>query len=355
MNKPKLIRAASARSLIVALLLAVSGCSMIMPAPQQPDVVVVPDPEPAPEPTPEPERPIVRPLPPPPPPLPPPTPQNVAPLVAVILSDRTPAYVDVVDALDRYLEHYDVYDFSDRSLQPRDAFARIAESGAVAVVAIGMPAAQAAQRYATTPVVIGQVFNLHSSGILSEDIKAVASLPPIAKQIDAWRELDPTVRNVGAIVGEGHDALIEYTDALMRERGIKFHYGIARSDRETLYLFNRLIRDVDGYLLFPDNRVLSRQVLDQMMNDAARHRVQVAVFNEPLLDIGATFSGSSIPTDIAAHITLVLNRIVDGEMDTVPPVTELSEIRIRTNPEVLRRYGLTQAADPAGDTMADAQ
>jgi len=350
-----ILRALTVRSSSVLLLFILSGCAILSPEPPEqlpvPEPVQEPEPEPQAQPEPEPEPvPIVEPAPP-----PPPEPQNIEPLVAVVLSDRTSAYVDVADALNKYLKNNEIYDLSDRSLLARDAFASIAESGASAIVAVGLPAARAARRFATVPVVVGQVFNINDSELLSDEVKAVAVLPPIGMQIDAWHEFDPSVRNVGAILGTGHEDLIAEADAAMKERGVKFHYAIAGSDRETLYLFNRLVRDIDGFILFPDNRILSRSVLTEMMAYASRHRVQVAVYNEPLLDAGAIFSAGTVDSDIAAKIALVLDQALNGNMKSVPPVTALSEIDILTNPAVLQRLGLMSGDSKLDGTLADAQ
>jgi len=339
------------RSSLVLLLAVLSGCSILIPAPP-PEPVATTDPEPQPEPVTEPAP---EPDPPPfvaPEPVVPAEPQNIGPLIAVVLSDRTQAFVDVSLDLDRYLDHYEIYDLSDRSMSPRDAFAAISVSTASAVVAVGLPAAQAARKYSTVPVVVAQVFNLNASDLLSENVKAVAVLPPLDLQIEAWRELDPTLRNVGAILGPGHDDLIAEADQAMSSMGIKFHYAIAETDRETLYLFNRLVRDIDGFILFPDNRILSRNVLTEMMSYASRHRVQVAVFNDPLLDYGATFSTEAVSSDIAATITLILEDIIDGDLDAVPPVTGLTKISVRTSPAALHRLGLDSSYSETENTVA---
>ena len=345
------------RSSFVLFLLVLSGCTLFIPPepppgppPELPPVI---EPEPAPEPAPEPE-PVAEPAPVP-EPEPDPEPQNIEPLVAVVLSDRTPAYVEVAQALDQYLDNHDTYDLSDRSLPPKDAFRAIAQSNASAIVAIGLPAARAARRFATVPVVVGQVFNLHESELLSDDVKAVAVLPPIGLQLDAWHELDPSIRNVGAILGPGHERLIEEAEEAMAARGIKFHHAIAQSDRETLYLFNRLVRDIDGFILFPDNRILSRTVLTEMMSYALRHRVQVAVFNEPLLEFGALFNAATIEDDIAARIALVLEQAIEGDWQSVPPVTPLSKIEVQPNPLVLQRLGLAAPSGELTDGLAEVQ
>lgn len=347
------------RSSVVLLLFFLSGCTLFIPPepppgppPELPPVIEA---EPAPEPVPEPQ-PVVEPAPlPEPEPEPEPEPQNIEPLVAVVLSDRTPAYIEVVDALDRYLDNHDIYDLSDRSLPPKDAFGAIAQSDASAIVAVGLPAARAARRFSTVPVVVAQVFNLHDAELLSDDVKAVAVLPPIGLQLDAWHEFDPSIRNVGAILGPGHERLIEEAEEAMAARGVKFHHAVAQSDRETLYLFNRLVRDIDGFILFPDNRILSRTVLTEMMSYALRHRVQVAVFNEPLLEYGALFNAASDEDDIAARIALVLEQAIDGDWQSVPPVTPLSKIEVQPNPEVLQRLGLAAPPGELTEGLAEVQ
>jgi ABC-type uncharacterized transport system substrate-binding protein len=351
-----LLRTMIARSSSVLVLFVLSGCAILGPdtteLPTIPEPVIAPEPQVIvpPEPEPEPEPVVVTP-----PPPPPPEPPNIEPFVAVVLSDRTPAYVDVAQALEKHLENHEIYDLSDRSLLARDAFGAIAESGASAVVAIGLPAARAARRFSTVPVVIGQVFNIHDSELLSDDVKAVAVLPPIGLQMDAWHALDSSVRNVGAILGAGHEDLIAETDAALKQRGVKFHYAIAESDRETLYLFNRLVRDIDGFILFPDNRILSRNVLNEMMNYASRHRVQIAVYNEPLLEAGAMFRAGTVASDIAVQIAKVLDQAIKGNIGSVPPVTGLSEIEIQVNPAVLHRLGLEYSGPDSGNTLAGVQ
>lgn len=352
-----LLHTAARRSLPYLLLATLSGCSIFAPLdplpapPPELPPVVVPDPEP--EPLPEP---IAEPAPEPEPePAPAPPPQNIKPRIAVVLSDSVPAYISVGEALGQYLDNQKIYDLSERGLPAREAFDEIAASEAEAIVAIGLPAARAALRFGTVPVVLAQVFNLHETELVSDNVRAIAVLPPLALQVEAWQSLDPTIRNVGAILGPGHEALIAETEAALQERGIKFHHAVAQSDRETLYLFNRLVRDIDGFILFPDNRILSRTVLTEMMSYASRHRVQVAVFNPPLLELGAVFSAGAVESDIAAQIATVLDKATSGRWSEVPPLTPLTELDLQTNPVVLRRFGLESAASEMAGTLADAQ
>lgn len=354
------LRSAISRLSSLFILSILSGCALFIPPEEppplppveqlpaeepEPEVAAVPEPEIVAEPEPEaqPEPQVT------------PPPQHIKPLIAVVLSNRTEAYAGVADALHEHLDRQETYDLSDRSLVAADAFAKIADSDASVIIAIGLPAAMAARRFATVPVVVTQVFNLEDADLLSADIKAVSVLPPIALQIDAWQALDPSIRNIGAILGPGHAALIAEAEQAMAERGITFHHAIAGSDRETLYLFNRLVRDIDGFILFPDNRILSRAVLTEIMSYAARHRVQVAVYNEPLLEHGATFLAQPVAADVAARVARVLEQIIAGDADAVPAITRLTEIEVRSNVEILRRLGLAAQAGETADVLAEAE
>lgn len=352
MEKSKLLQRLILK-LSLLLLLSLSGCALLNQEPPPPAVVTIPEPAA----DPEPEPPAVA------PPVtesvvtiePPPQPEAVSSQVAIVLSNSLPAYTKVASALLEYLEDYIVYDLSDRNRSARQVFSAIGDSDARLVVAIGLKAAKVSKSFATVPVIFSQVFNVADSELLSDNVKGVAALPPMELQVQAWQALDPDIRNIGAIVGTGHDDIIAETDHAMQKRGIRLHYAISNSDRETLYLFKRLIRDLDGFLLFPDNRILSRTVLLEMMSEAARHHVQVAVFNDSFLEHGATFSASSVDSDIADNITLALNEILDGNIENVDPLMPLTKIKIQTNPDMVRKFNLTVSDPAVVESVAEAQ
>ncbi len=288
--------------------------------PVHPPIVVVPQAQPEPEPT--------------------PPPAVFSHRVAIVLSGRQPGYESVAHELEQVLEDYSLYDLSDRSQTVRNVFSSIADEKATAIVAIGLRAALSARALSEVPVVFCQVFNVNDNDLITDTVKGVSSIPPLSLQLKAWKELDPQLRNVGAIVGGGHEDLIEEATQAAEELGLGMHVKVASSDKETLYLFNRLVPDIDGFLLFPDNRILSRTVLDDILGYASRHRVQIAVFNESLLAMGATLSASSVDADVASTIVRVLDRFENNKGDLLPAITPLTAIQIRTNKSIVQQYGL---------------
>jgi hypothetical protein len=96
-------------------------------------------------------------------------------------------------------------------------------------------------------------------------------------------------------------------------------------------------------------------VLNEMMTYASRHRVQVAVYNEPLLEYGAMFAAGTVESDIAQQITVVLDKVLSVNINSVPAITPLTEIDIQTNPAVLQRLGLDTSVNSIDDTLAEAK
>ena len=200
-----------------------------------------------------------------------------------------------------------------------------------AVVAIGLRAAQSSIAMSDKPVVFSQVFNYRHHGLLQKNSRGVAALPPMDAQVAAWKEIDPTISRLGLIVGEGHQDLLEEAEIAAQSHGIQLVTQVTRSDQETLYFFRRMVRDIDGFWLLPDNRVLSARVLQQMLTEAQRQRVPVSVPSDSMLSLGAMVSMTSSAADIAEKIAGIVRSIQAGKLDRIPEITRLSEIRIRTN------------------------
>jgi ABC-type uncharacterized transport system substrate-binding protein len=233
------------------------------------------------------------------------------------------AYADVAEELTKHFENHEVYDLSNTDRPPVTVLRLINDVDPGVVIAIGLRAAKSSVSMAEQPVVFSQVFNYRHHGLLRENSRGVASLPPLDAQLAAWKEVDPTVARIGMIVGEGHDDLIA--------EAIELVVQVTNSDQETLYYFRRMIRNIDGFWLLPDNRILSARVLREMFADAKRQRVPVSVPTDSMLSLGGMISMTTSAADIAESIVKVVRAIQAGRIDRVPPISPLSDIRVKTN------------------------
>jgi len=297
-------------------------------------VVVVPEPEPEPSP---------RPAPPPPPP---------PPQVAIVLSSRQPAYEEVANELSERLDNVAIYDLGDRSQPPVLAFRQINDSRTDAVVAIGLRAARSSLALAQVPVIFSQVFNYQDYGLVTDNSRGVSALAPLDAHLDAWKKLDPTLARVGMIIGAGHDSLRAEAEIAAQKHSVDLQIREAGSDQETLYHFKRMIHEIDGFWLFPDNRILSPRVLAEVLEQANRRRVPVAVSNDAMLQMGAAISISTVASDVAATIVKVLERMRAGGTQSLPPLTQLSEARVATNDALMKPEVAADASDRNADGEA---
>jgi ABC-type uncharacterized transport system substrate-binding protein len=301
--------------------LTLSGCSYLSPQIEpvdEPAVVVVPA---------KVEPPIVEP-----PKVEPskvPEPPRLPP-VAIVLTSSRPAFLDVANALTGHLDDFQVYDLSDDSKPPVSVLRGINDSNTGTVVAIGLRAAKSSVAMSDSPVVFSQVFNHQDFGLLTANSRGIAPLAPLDAQLAAWTEIDPTLSVIGIIVGEGHDDLIAEAHLAAQKNNVELHIRISHSDQETLYLFRRMSQDIDGFWLFPDNRILSSRSLEQILETARRGQVAVAVPNESMLKMGATISMATQADDIAATIAKVIRKIQADGLQSVPAISPLSALSVVT-------------------------
>jgi hypothetical protein len=68
-----------------------------------------------------------------------------------------------------------------------------------------------------------------------------------------------------------------------------------------------------------------------MLDYASQHGVQVAVFNDALLPLGAAISTTSVNANVAQTIVSVLASVLNGNPESVPDMTPLTQIGVRTH------------------------
>jgi len=322
--------------LVLLVILGLGGCSLF--APQVTDPVAEPVAEQVVEPVVETEipelpakvepEPVVKlPAPPRPPP------------VAIVLTSQLPAFLDVADALASQLDDARIFDLSDESQPPVAVLRAINDSDSGAVVAIGLRAATSSVAMAESPVIFAQVFNYQDHGLLTEKSRGISPLAPLDAQLEAWIKLDPSIQRIGIIIGEGHDELINEAQMAADKHNINLHVRVAHSDQETLYIFRRMAQSIDGFWLFPDNRILSARSIQKILETANRSNIAVAVPNESMLGMGATLSIGTQAKDIADTIARVIRKIYSDGLQNVPDISPLSAVRVvtRDNVEVVSR------------------
>ncbi|MEO8467487.1 MAG: ABC transporter substrate binding protein [Gammaproteobacteria bacterium] len=232
------------------------------------------------------------------------------------------------------------------TVDSKNLTAPVPRSQPAVVIAVGRAAVDAARaRLPGRPIVFCQVFAYEDVLKDGGAIWGVHSQPPFELQLKTWQAIDPTLRGIALILGEGRSVLSAEITKAAASVGTDVRFETSHSDRETFYLFKRLAAQVDGLWLFPDNRVLSPTVLRELLSYANSHNVGVFAFNESLLRWGALASAASVPADIAETVRLVAERVAEGKTQDLPAMTPLRAAELHVNPAVAAALGLPHVVE----------
>lgn len=277
-----------------------------------------------------------------PPPVVAPTPVAPPPEVAILVSSDIPAYRDVADAIATRLgsraKQWSLKGGRDSNSR---TLAEIGKSSRSQVVAVGLDAAVGAKALKEQQLIFCQVFNYTENHLASVRYKGVAMLPSFSKSFAVWKGISPELKQVAIITGPGLDDYVRLARAAAKVKGITLLHRVVNSDKELLVVFKSIADSVQGYWLWPDNRVLSGIVLREVLTFAARSGKQVAVFNDELLDLGGLLSFTSDNQDIAAKVVERLKRAEGKKNIPGPVIVPLDEVVVRINPVMVKRFDLT--------------
>lgn len=262
-------------------------------------------------------------------PSPPPVKQ---PRVTILVSDDLPAYTGIAEALKAQLpQSPHVVELQGEQPSAAQFVDRLGRPEAGPVVAIGPLAARVASTYSAGRIVFCQVFNHQDPALAAPRIQGVAMLPPAELQFRAWKKLDPGLHRVGVITGPDHEDLIARAREAAQRQGIVLEHRVVHSDKEMLFAFKRLTPDIQGLWLLPDDRVLSRRVLRELMAYSSKHQRQVVVFHPELLRLGGLMSVGSVDADVAARVIDALHNASGRGGAPAAGLLPLSEIRVEVN------------------------
>ncbi|MEN8107358.1 MAG: ABC transporter substrate binding protein [Pseudomonadota bacterium] len=272
------------------------------------------------------------------------------PRITILQSNDIPAYTGITDELIAQLpESPTIVNLQGSLPSSAEITDKLNKTGNKHIVAIGPLAAQSARKHATGQVIFCQVFNYLDLGLTAANMQGVSMSPPPELQFSAWKKLDPELERVGVITGHGHEGLIAEARKAAKHHGIDLSHRVVRSDKEMLYAFKRLTPEIQGLWLVPDDRVLSRRVLRDIMAYSVKHKRQVVVFHPELLRLGGLMSVGSVDSDVAEQIIAALR---DASHRTKSPATALlplKEIRIEINSPVAQELA---RQSPLGSRVA---
>jgi ABC-type uncharacterized transport system substrate-binding protein len=261
-----------------------------------------------------------------------------APGIAILVSDRSPAFVDVQrEIARRYTDRIQNYYLGGNADENAAVRKHVQASDVTAVVAIGLPAARMARDLSGKHVVFCQVFNYEDMGLVPPWMEGVAATPPVEDLFRTWKQLSPRLKRVGVITSGKLRNLMDEARSAAQKHGLKLIHVEAGSDKEALFAFKRLSPKIQGLWMVPDNHVLSYSVIRDMMAHSVRQGKQLAVFSNQLLALGGLLSAETSAADIAEQ---VLRRVERAHKDSDVAVSGLTRTTIGINTVMASRLNL---------------
>jgi ABC-type uncharacterized transport system substrate-binding protein len=262
--------------------------------------------------------------------------------VAILLSHDIPEFVSIADALGERLGegNYSIHHLRGRPHYAARVLKEVDASKADQLVAIGLLAARVGRKQQLRPMVFCQTYNYLEHNLVSDTSKGVSFLPPFDQQFQSWQMLSPNLHRIGVVTGPNQAKILQQIRLAASSKNIEVVTRTVSSDKEAMLETRRLVSDVQGLLLLPDNRVLSPYVLREIMYLGARRRTEIAVYSRKLLELGALISFSGSPDDIAKNVVVRLNQISKNGQVEGPELRPLSALEIQINPAVAGELSL---------------
>lgn len=261
--------------------------------------------------------------------------------VVILVSEDIPAYTDVAKALARKLgKRSSIRYLNGTPPENSKLLAAYRTDEDRQFVSIGLGAALAAKTLTNRQVVFCQVFNYQDYELVTALHKGVSMTPSLHRSFDTWRALAPKAVNIGVISGPGFEDLIEAAKVAARSYGITLHHTIVNSDKEYEFAYKQMSDKVQGYWLIPDNRVLSGNVLRNVLSFSIRNSKPVEVFNEELLGLGGLFSITNDHQDIAQEVLRRLEQAQDAKTIPGPDIVYPDQSILHINAMMAQRLNL---------------
>lgn len=261
--------------------------------------------------------------------------------VVILASEDIPAYSKVANAIAKQLgRRATIYYLTGSQLENIRMIAKLKNEENTQIVSIGLNASIAAKSLSNKQVIFCQVYNHQDYGLLTPRHKGVSMLPSLPKTFSTWRSLAPAVIDIGVISGPGFDDVIQTARNSAKVYGFRLHHKTVNSDKEYQYAYKNMSKKVQGYWLLPDNRVLSENILRDVITFSVRNSKQVVVFSDELLKLGGLFSVRSDYQDIAHQVIERLEQAGTADIVPGPDIVYLDKLNLRINTVMAKNLGM---------------
>ena len=261
------------------------------------------------------------------------------PKVAIVLSSDSTAFTELGEQLKLSLKSRGMfYNLKGDVRLGAEILKKLDRQGYKQVVAVGLLAAQMASTLKNRQVVFCKVFNYRDNDLIRPWMKGVSMMPPADKVFSAWKAIDPSLSEVAIVTGLGQSEFIARVRLAAKKYNIAIVHKVVRNDSEFSFASKALA--AGGQWLVPDNRVLSRSVLLDVMSHGVKNGRQIFAFDTALLKLGAVASVQAVDKDMAKQVLSKLRFSVGKDTLFGKNIAPVHKLRLKISAKALERLDL---------------
>lgn len=263
----------------------------------------------------------------------------------IVLSDSSAAYGQLVEKIRTHSAHDVIVLSLDAPLPGERSLASQLKSRQGPIIAIGIEAAKflaplARQR----DIVFSLVFNHREHRLLEQGMIGVSMLPPPEQVLRLVKAISPQTTSLALPISPdlADYAILARNEA--KKLGMSLDTPEVSNDKELLLLTRKLDPAIRGLWLLPDNRVISRDSLQQLMAVSVKSSRLTVVFSPTLFPLGGLLSAEY---DADATATAILEVTASAPEQRHKLHGELLRPRtghLTLNPAMVKNLGLTVPA-----------
>ena len=266
--------------------------------------------------------------------------------IAVLMSSREAEYKEALrgfkeTAKQPVVAEYDMEDDVDRGKkQLSEIEAKVKPE---LILAVGFAALQVAANQTDIPIVYCMVLNPPS--VLGDNAKKVtgASMNIAVEQpLRLLKQLGPNIKRIGVVYNPARTGyLVKRAVAVARQEGLQLVTREVTSARDAIAAVGPLLEEVDALWLVPDESLLQRAVVQQMLLLAYRKRVPLLGLAEGHAKMGALLALSFDSTqDIGRQAGELANEVLSGKSAGDLPYTTARQTNLIVNLKAAQKLGV---------------
>ena len=272
---------------------------------------------------------------------------HAATTVVIVSSERSPAYVEAIDALVRELERNGLSRYDMLQLSSSEWLS----AGGISPKLIVTLGTEAAQMLATseprTPVLCTLLPRSSFERVLrvsgrksSAQFSALYLDQPLGRQLDLIRLALPEARRIGVLWGAESQMQANALSALAKARGLELVEASVGRDESVFPSLKKALDESDLLLAMPDPHVYNSSSIQNILLASFRARVPMVAFSPAYVRAGALLAVHVTPTQIGLQAAAIAQDVLQGKPLSATPLYS-RDFGVEVNEHVARSLGLT--------------